>query len=226
MSTTTAPDRSSREPGLDLRATLGRASQRAPRRLGQWAASILFVVLVVVGLVVLFQSQSDRVEVLVVRQSVAAGQVVQAADIGVADVAGVSGAIPAADIESVIGQRAASGLVDGQVLTVSALTQDLVPAAGERLVAIRLESGRVPGGLAPGDLVDVLAVPPSGDPGTAEQLDAPSPLAHAVRVDSLGETPDGAVVVTVLVKEDEAHAIAAHSAAGQVTVVQAPVDGE
>ena len=226
MSTTTDPQRTSREPGLDFRSTLGQVTQKAPRRLGQWAASILFVVLVVVGRVAVFQSQSDRVEVLVVRQPVAAGQVIQAGDVEPAEVAGVPGAIVVTQVETVIGQRAVGGLVQGQVLTESALTQTLVPAAGERLVAIRLEAGRVPGRLAAGDLVDVLAVPPNGDPGTAEQLDAPFKLAQAARVDSLGETPDGAIVVTVVARAGEADKIAAHSAAGQVTIHQAPVAGE
>ncbi|SMX95323.1 SAF domain-containing protein [Brevibacterium sp. Mu109] len=226
MSLATDTQRTSGEPGLNLRSTLGQVTQRAPRRLGQWAASVLFIVLVVVGLVALFQSQSDRAEVLVVRQPVAAGQIIQANDVEPAEVGGVLNAIVASDVESVIGQRAAAGLVEGQVLTESALSQTLVPAAGERLVAIRLEMGRVPGRLAPGDLVDVLVVPPAGDPGTTEQLDAPFRLAQSVRVDSMGETPDSAVVVTVLVKEAEANAIAAHSAAGQVTVVQAPAAGE
>lgn len=222
MSLATDSQRTSGEPGLGLRSTLGQVSQRAPRRLGQWAATVLFIVLVVVGLVALFQSQTDRAEVLVVRQPVAAGQIIQANDVEPAEVGGVSNAILASDVESVIGQRAAAGLVEGQVLTESALSQALVPAAGERLVAIRLEVGRVPGRLAPGDLVDILVVPPTGDPGTSEQLDTPFKLAQSARVDSMGETPDSAVVVTVLVKEGEASAIAAHSAAGQVTVVQAP----
>ena len=66
-------------------------------------------------------------------------------------------ASPAADqVDSVVGQRAAGGLVEGQVLTEAALTEGFVPAAGERLVAIRLDTGRVPGGLSPGARVDVL----------------------------------------------------------------------
>jgi hypothetical protein len=208
---------------LDLRSTLGQVTQRAPRRLGQLAAAVLFVVLVVVGLVALFQSQSDRVEVLVVKDPVPAGQVVRGADVEPSEVAGVPGAILAADVDTVIGKRAAGGLVEGQVLTAAALSETQVPAAGERLVAIRLEPGRVPGGLGPGDLVDVLAVPPDGDPGTEEQLAGPFKLAEAARVDSLGETPDSAVVVTVLVGDGQADPIAAHSATAQVTIVQAPV---
>lgn len=223
MSTTTSnTSRTGRDPGLDLRSTLGQVTQKAPRSVGKVAASILFVVLVVVGLVALFQSQDDRVEVLVARNPVPAGQVVTAADIEPAEVAGVPGAIAAADVDSVVGKRAAGGLVEGQVLTAAALTDAQVPAAGQRLVAIRLETGRVPGGLAPGDLVDVLAVPPDGDPGSSEQLNQPVKLAQSARVDSIGATPDSAVVVTVLVTDAQADPIAAHSATGQVTIVQSP----
>ncbi len=221
MSTTTTKGTRG-EPGLDFRSTLSQVTQKAPRSMGRIAASILFVVLVVVGLVALFQSQNDRVEVLVMRDPVPAGQVVTAADVAPAEVAGVEGAIAAADVDSVVGKRAAGGLVEGQVLTEAALTDTQVPAAGQRLVAIRLETGRVPGGLAPGDLVDVLAVPPDGDPGSREQLNQPVKLAQLARVDSIGETPDSAVVVTVLVSDAQADPIAAHSATGQVTIVQSP----
>ena len=75
-----------------------------------------------------------------------------------------------------MGKRAAGGLVEGQVLTEAALTDKQVPGDGQRLVAIRLDTGRVPGGLAPGDLVDVLAVPPDGDQGSREQLNQPVKL--------------------------------------------------
>lgn len=223
MSVTTNGQRTSRDAGLDVRSALDQVTQKSPRRLGQLAASILFVVVVVVGLVTLFESRSDRVEVLVMKNPVAAGQELRAVDLKAAEVAGVPGAIPAAEVGSVVGKRAVTGLVGGQVLTETALTVTAVPAPGERLVAIRLEAGRVPGGLAAGDLVDVLAVPLEGDPGSRDQLDAPTKLAEAARVDSVGETPDSAVVVTVVVKDNQADPIAAHSATGQVTVVQAPV---
>ncbi|RHW28281.1 hypothetical protein D0Z08_04695 [Nocardioides immobilis] len=219
-------DGSSRDQGLGLRSTLGQVTKKRPRRLGQWVATMLFVLVVVLGLVTLFQSQSDRVEVLVVTNPVAAGQVIDKDDVRPAQVAGVDGAVHASDIESIVGKRAAAGLVDGQVLTDAALSEEEVPADGERLVAIRLDKGRVPGGLIAGDLVDVLAAPPEGDPGTKAELEAPKVLATGARVDSVGKTPEGAVVVTVLVEDGLADVIAAHSAAGQVTIVQAPLSGE
>jgi hypothetical protein len=208
--------------GLDLRSTLGQVTQKAPRRLGSWAASILFVVMVVIGLVALFQTQGDRVEVLVVTDNVPAGQVIEDGDVRPVEVAGVPGAIEAAEIDSVVGKRAAAGLVEGQVLTDSALSDAAVPGDGERLVALQLPTGRVPGGLAPGDIVNVLAVPAEGAAPAANELQDPQVLAESARVESVVKTPEGNRVVTVLVEEGVAEPVAAYSAAGQVTIVQAP----
>lgn len=215
--------RGSRDQGLDLRSTLGEVRQRAPRRLGQWAAAVLFVVIVVLGLLALFQSQSDRVEVLAVTDAVPAGQVIEESDVRSVEVAGVAGAIPATDIDSVVGKRAAAGLVEGQVLTDAALTDELVPGEEERVVAIALPNGRVPGGLSAGDVVSVIVVPVEGAEGSSEQLEAPAVLSQAASVQSVGDTPEGSRVVTVLVEAGEAEQVAAYSAAGQVTIIQAPL---
>ena len=109
MTTNTQRANSSRTDPLDVGSRLGQVTRRAPRRMGQWAAAVLFVAMVVIGLVALFQSQSDRVEVLVVTDPVPAGQVIERGDLRAAEVAGVSGAIRAADIDEVVGKRAAGG---------------------------------------------------------------------------------------------------------------------
>lgn len=215
--------RGSRDQGLDLRSTLGEVRQRAPRRLGQWAAAVLFVVIVVIGLLALFQSQSDRVEVLAVTDAVPAGQVIEEGDVRPVEVAGVAGAIPATDIDSVVGKRAAAGLVEGQVLTDAALTDELVPDEDERVVAIALPNGRVPGGLSAGDVVSVIMVPVEGAEVSSEQLQAPTVLSQAASVQSVEDTPEGGRVVTVLVDAGEAEQVAAYSAVGQVTIIQAPL---
>jgi hypothetical protein len=224
MSTTTNTRRTSptTDRGFDLRSTLGQASQKAPRRLGSWAASILFISLVVVGLVAVFDAQGDRVEVLAVTTDVAAGQMIEANDLRPVEVAGVPGAVEAAQIDSVIGKRAAAGLVEGQVLTDAALSDAAVPGDGESLVALQLPTGRVPGGLGPGDIVNVLAVPTDGATTTPKELQNPPVLAESARVESVGSTPEGNQVVTVLVAAEVAEPVAAYSATGRVTIVQAP----
>ena len=222
MTTNTQRASSTGTDRLDVRSTLGQVRQRAPRRLGQWAAAVLFVAMVVIGLVALFESQSDRVEVLVVTGPVPAGQVIERSDLRAGEVAGVPDAIPAADLGEVVGRRAAGGLVDGQVLTDSAISEASVPGEGQRLVALNLPTGRVPGGLAGGDTVDVLSAPVEGADGTKEQLQAPEVLADSARVQEVGKSPEGTVVVTVLVPEDVSDSVAAYSSAGQVTIIQAP----
>lgn len=222
MTTNTQRANSTGTDRLDVRSTLGQVRQRAPRRMGQWAAAVLFVAMVVIGLVALFQSQSDRVEVLVVTDSVPAGQVIERGDLRAGEVAGVPGAIPAGDLAEVVGKRAAGGLVDRQVLIGPAISEASVPGDGQRLVALNLPTGRVPGGLAGGDTVDVLSVPVEGADGTKEQLQAPQVLAESAMVQEVGKSPEGTVVVTVLVPEDVSDSVAAYSSAGQVTIMQAP----
>ncbi|MDN5898566.1 MAG: SAF domain-containing protein [Brachybacterium sp.] len=209
--------------GLDVRAKLGQVTQKAPRRVGQWAASILFVVLVVVALVAVFQSQSDRVEVLTITNAVPPGQVIKEGDLRPVEVAGAPAAVLASDVESVIGKRSSSGLVEGQILTETAVTSELVPAEGQRVVSLSLSSGRVPGSLVAGDMVEVLAAPVEGAEGSKAQLQSPKVLAASARVESVGRSPEGTRVVTILVEESVADVVAVHSAAGQVTIVKAPV---
>ena len=64
-----------------------------------------------------------------------------------------------------------------------------------------------------------------GADGTKEQLQAPQVLAGSARVQEVGKTPEGTVVVTVLVPEQVADSLAAYSSAGQVTIIQAPAAG-
>lgn len=222
MSTTTNQRPLGAQHGLDLRSTFGQVTQKAPRRLGSWAAAILFVVLVVIGLLALFQAQGNRTEVLAVTNAIAAGQVIKESDLRPIQVAGVPDAIAASDISTVVGKRASAGLVEGQILTPGAVSGDSVPADGQRLVALQLPPGRVPGGLAPGDVVSVLAAPADGTAATSSQLQDPQSLTEGAQVQDVGTTPDGNKVVTVLVKDSVAESIAAYSAAGQVTIVQAP----
>ena len=210
---------------MDVGSRLGQVKRRAPRRMGQWAAAILFVAMVVIALVALFRSQSDRVEVLMVTDSVPAGQVIERGDLRAAEVAGVSSAIRAADIEEVVGKRAAGRLVEGQVLTGQAISAALVPGEGRRLVALNLPTGRVPGELSGGDTIVALSVPVEGADGTREQLEAPQVLAESATVQDVGKTPEGTVVVTVLVPEEVSDSLAAYSSAGQVTIIQAPAAG-
>jgi hypothetical protein len=206
--------------------SLGHDLPRVPRRYGQWVGAVLFVVMAVVLAGWFWQQKSDRQEVLVVAHPVPAGAVVTADDLKVVEVAGVDAAIRSSDSESVIGSTAAVGLVESQILTPDMITSDPVPGPGQRVIGLQLDPTRAPAGLSPGDAVVVLAVPPSGDPSTPDELDDPTVLAPQATVASTTVIEGAGTRITLLLPEAVAERVTAYVAAGRVALVQAPMGGD
>jgi len=198
---------------------------RLPRRYGQWAATVLFVLVTVLTAGWLWQQKSDRQEVFAARVAVPAGSVIELDDLKVLQVAGVEDSIGVGQVDSVVGSTAAVGLVPGQVLNREMLTSDPIPGPGELVVGVELDATRVPGGLVPGDVVTVLAVPPPGDASTPEELETPMVLADQVTVLSAVKVEGAGTRLTLVVSEDQANRLAAFGAAGRVAVLQAPAGG-
>lgn len=218
--------RVTQEPAAAGLGVASRSLPGAPKRYGQWAGTILFIVVVAVGAGWLYVSKGGTTEVLVLDQAVAPGQVIEESDLGSAQVAGVEDAIGVAELGEVVGQRASIGLVPGQVLTHEALSAEPVPGPREAMVAVRLDQGRVPETLTTGTVVDVLAVPPAGDTGDQASLDHPAWIAEHAKVYAVRKAVDGSVVVSLLVVESDAATVAAYGASGRVTVVQRSATGD
>lgn len=199
-----------------------RAVSRVPRRYGQWAATVLFVLVTALAAGWLWQQKSSRQEVLAAANEVAAGTVIDRGDVTVVEVAGVQDTLSVADLDAVVGSTATVGLVPGQVLSTAMLTRVPVPGPGQRVVGVELDATRTPGGLTPGDVVVILAVPPAGDPSTSRELESPSVLAREVDVLSAVRVEGAGTRLTLLVAEQQANRVAAFGAAGRVAVVQAP----
>jgi len=124
--------------------------------------------LLVVGLAVTFGWMSStaggKVLVVVVRAPVAVGEVVDRSDVSTVDVAGELTAIAGAALDSVVGQRAAVGLLPGTILQRSMLTDADPTPAGMVQVGITVTGGRLPaGGVAPGP-APCGSEPGGGDP--------------------------------------------------------------
>lgn len=186
----------------------------------------MFVLVTVLAAGWLWQQKSDRHEVLAVGVAVPAGSVIEREDLEVLQVAGVEDWIGIGEVDSIVGSTAAVGLVSGQVLNRDMLTSDPVPGPGERVLGVELDATRAPGGLVPGDVVTVLAVPPSGDASTADELDSPRVLADQATVLS-GVTVEGAGTrLTLIVPAEQANRVTGFGAAGRVAVVQAPAGGD
>ena len=133
--------------------------------------------------------------------------------------------IPASQRENVIGQVAGVDLRPGTLLTRSQLTPVAIPAAGQALVGLALEPGKLPARrLQRGDRV--LAVLTPGDASatqpTTGQTGTDSATRSAVVVSSGTVSPDGSVAVDVVVNEADAAGLAADAAAGRVSLVLLP----
>jgi hypothetical protein len=207
-------------------SSLGRDLPRVPRRYGQWAGAVLFVVMAVLLAGWFWQQRDDRVAVLAIADPVAAGEVINADDLQVIEVSGVTGAIGSGDSASVIGSTAAVELVEGQVLTRDMVTSEPIPGPGERVVGLQLDSTRAPAGLVPGDVVIVVAVPPAGDPSTPDDLDSPEVLADRATVASAELIEGAGTRLTLLVPDAVGERLTAYIAAGRVALLQAPIGGD
>src|SRR3954451_5031492 len=84
--------------------SLGHDLPRVPRRYGQWAGAVLFVVMAVLLAGWLWQQKSDRHEVLELARPVPAGAVLTSEDLRVVEVSGVIAAISSSESRSVIGE--------------------------------------------------------------------------------------------------------------------------
>ena len=235
QATTTKPSANGHRAGLPNLGLQSRGTRSAaPKRLGQWAATVLFVLVVVLAAGWLWTQKGHQTDVLAVSRDVTAGSVLTQSDLQSVSVSGVNGAIPVSDMSAAVGKTLVVGLTPGQIVTQGVVTASPVPSNGYRVVAALLSPGRVPAGLSPGSAVDVLAAPPSASTNASPgQLSNPQILAPGIQVLSVGSptsssAPGGTgTQVSLLVPASSANEVAEYAAAGEVVLVQAPVgDGK
>ena len=204
-----------------------RAQMRTPlptrqRRPAYVAVGLLLVVGLAVTFGWMYSTAGEKVPVVVVRAPVAVGEVVDRSDVSTVDVAGELTAIAGANLDSVVGQRAAVGLLPGTILQRSMLTDADPTPAGMVQVGITVTGGRLPaGGVAPGDHVRVLALPAAGATGAA--ADPKVVASDAVVFAAIADpTRAGGTLLTVLVAAEQAGGVAAASGADSAAVVKVP----
>lgn len=196
---------------------------RARRRPLLVAAGIVAVALGALVSVWAYTSTSTTQPVIAVREQVGRGQVITEADL-VAVRTSIDPALrtlPASRTPSVVGQRAATDLLPGSLLTPAAITPALVPAQGRSVVGLALSSAKMPAAiLVPGDAVRVISTPPTGAPAPAG-AGASQPVEVEARVVAVAEAPDvpGTSIVNVEVDAAGAGVLAARAATGEVAVV-------
>ncbi|MGH8877085.1 MAG: SAF domain-containing protein [Stackebrandtia sp.] len=168
----------------------------------------------------------DRESVLAVAKPVAAGEVIERADLKSVQVAGVEGAIATGDAGKVMGSTAAVSLTEGQIVTEGTYTSEASPGLGRAVVGLSLTTAKVPtDGLEPGDAVVVVAIP--ADKADTTSLDEPKVLAEHAQVLSAADAPaeGGTVAVSVVVPEPAAAAVSAYSAVDRISLVKVSARG-
>lgn len=191
---------------------------RTRRRPGLLAAGVALVALGALAAAYLTQVVGNTVAVVAVAQTVQAGEVIDRADLAVANVAADPALAPVAAgrLSSFVGQRAAVDLSAGSLLTEQAITDEVVPAAGRSVVGVALTSTQLPAAvLRPGDRVRVVDTPTAqGEPPSTTPATIPGEVASVVGPDDTGLT-----VVNLIVPDDRAADLAARVATGRVALV-------
>ncbi|SOC51228.1 SAF domain-containing protein [Ornithinimicrobium cerasi] len=204
--------------------TAGPATVAAPPKLRRRPLLALAGLgLVVMGALVavwVYLSNTETTSAVAVRDTVMRGETVTAADLMTVQVTPDPALqlVPAGDLDSFVGQRAARDLSAGALLTPDGAAEQVVPGADESVVGLALTSGLMPGEpLMVGDRVRVVATPgQAGDPAAFESADTVFG-AEVVGVAASVESPH--TVVSVLVPEQDAAQIAQWASAGRAALV-------
>ncbi|HZM81755.1 MAG TPA: SAF domain-containing protein [Candidatus Limnocylindrales bacterium] len=131
--------------------------------------------------------------------------------------------IPANQVRTVVGKRAAMQLVPGTLLTAEQLTDNPVPAPGNQLLGLALSEDRMPKGrLAVGASVLLVVTPKKSgaDSGTPQDLVPPRTIVGTV-VDVEPGSKQGDTIVNVEVSNADAPTVAAMHADDRIVVTMA-----
>ena len=191
---------------------------RRRRRPARLVAGVAVVALGALGAAYVTQVVSGAVPVVAVARDVPAGEVLERDDLSVARVSADPAVrpVPAGQLQSLVGQRAAVSLVAGSLLTAGAVTDQVLPTSGRSLVGVALTSSQLPAvPLQPGDRVRIVDTPTAqGEPPST----APAATAGEV-VSTVGPDETGLTIVNVDVSERDAAGLAARAATGRVALV-------
>ncbi|MGO0577129.1 SAF domain-containing protein [Ornithinimicrobium panacihumi] len=184
--------------------------------IGTLVALLLIVAGALLGVWV-WSTSTDSTQVVAVRSDVPRGSQITDADLMVVRVHldPALRAVPAGQLDAVVGQRVARDLTAGMLLTPEHVAPELVPGEGQTVVGLALTPGSMPGEpLRSGDPVRLIGTAGQGDPATLEGgLEVPAEVT-AVSTTDMGQT-----VLSVVLDERDAAEVAKWAAANRVAVV-------
>lgn len=206
---------------------LGSAQRVEPK--ARWrTAHILGVIalLVVCGLAAVFVVRAVQTQnrVVQVRTDISRGAVIKVTDLAEVTVGSVQGVstVPAVQLPTLVGQRAAVDLVQGSLLPEGSISNVAVPPAKQSLVGIRLDQGRMVIGdvTAQSRVRLIVTAPQGGDPAFKDANS--SREFPAVLIDTAAALDGAATLVNVQVAQTDAGLVAQLAATNRIAVVQDP----
>ncbi len=157
-------------------------------------------------------------EVLVARNSIERGSVIEAGDLARVQLSADPALKPvaASQFDEVVGQRAAVDIASGGMLTPGSFTAEVVPGEDQSVVGVALTPAQAPGlELRNGDKVRVVVTPAQG-----EELPAGTPLSNDATVVGVHTSEEtGQTVVDLLVPKADAAVLATRIATGNIALV-------
>lgn len=157
-------------------------------------------------------------EVLVARQTIERGAVIEADDLARVRVSADPALRPVAssELDLVVGQRAAYDVAAGAMLTPDSFTSAVVPSGDDSIVGVALTPAQAPGlDLTTGDRVRVVVTPAQG-----EAMPTGVPQFSEATVAGVHTSPEtGQLIVDLLVPHADAAVLAARAATGNVSLV-------
>ncbi len=191
---------------------------RLRRRPSLVVASVLLVILGALASAWAYTSLGNAQEVVAVRADMARGQLITPESLQVVRI-GFDPAlqtVPAGQVSTLIGKRAAVDLKAGQLLVPGAVTTQVVPGEGKSAVGLSLTAAQMPSEpLMVGDRVRIVSTP-----GSQGDVGATAPIVFTGEVITVSDRgADGTTAVTVQVDAAKAPELAARSASGKVALV-------
>lgn len=171
---------------------------------------------------VIYANVASEAAVVSVARTVYRGELLEAEDLTTVRLRGgaLPGAVPAAELDGLVGQRAVYDLPAGSVVAGSSVAATALPADGRSVVGVLLPGGNAPQALLlPSSPVRLVALPPaSSSTATKDQLAGKT---YAARVVSTAPAPDGtSIMVDVDVPQSQAASIALLAASQRLAVVR------
>ncbi|MFC8846732.1 MULTISPECIES: SAF domain-containing protein [unclassified Micromonospora] len=202
---------------VDAPVTPPRVVRQRRVRPGLLGLAVLLIALGGLGAAFAVTSVRATGSYLAVARPVEVGRTLGADDLVTVQVAGGQGLrpVPAAQLDDVVGMRAAVALTPGTLLTLGQLTDDPLLGPGQQQLALDLAPGRVPAKrLHPGDRVLLVSIPDRSSGGQP----ASSTRFEATVIDTATPSTSSVVVYVALTARD-VPAVVALAAQGRIAVV-------